>query len=44
MEDASGNVKIKSPNAGKDFAPEEISAQVRHRAARVERIGRAPSA
>lgn len=23
-----GNVKIKCPNAGKDFAPEEISAQV----------------
>jgi hypothetical protein len=27
-EDASGNVKIKSSNAGKDFSPEEISAQV----------------
>jgi len=27
-EDSSGNVKIKCPNAGKDFAPEEISAQV----------------
>jgi hypothetical protein len=29
IEDASGNVKIKCPNAGKDFAAEEISAQVR---------------
>jgi hypothetical protein len=28
LEDSSGNVKIKSSNAGKDFAPEEISAQV----------------
>lgn len=27
-EDSNGNVKIKCPNAGKDFAPEEISAQV----------------
>jgi molecular chaperone DnaK len=27
-EDGNGNVKIKCPNAGKDFAPEEISAQV----------------
>ncbi|KAF6259885.1 heat shock protein 70B [Scenedesmus sp. NREL 46B-D3] len=26
--DGNGNVKIKCPNAGKDFAPEEISAQV----------------
>lgn len=26
-----GNVKIRSANAGKDFAPEEISAQVRGR-------------
>nr|QBB20004.1 heat shock protein hsp70-B2 [Ettlia sp. YC001] len=28
IEDGNGNVKIKCPNAGKDFAPEEISAQV----------------
>ena len=28
VEDAAGNVKIKCTNAGKDFAPEEISAQV----------------
>ena len=27
-EDASGNVKIECPNAGKNFAPEEISASV----------------
>ncbi|MEW5315741.1 MAG: hypothetical protein WDW38_007148 [Sanguina aurantia] len=27
-EDSASNVKIKCPNAGKDFAPEEISAQV----------------
>ena len=27
-EDSSGNVKIASSNAGKDFAAEEISAQV----------------
>lgn len=27
-EDGNGNVKIKCPNAGKDFAPEEISALV----------------
>lgn len=27
-EGANGNVKIKSSNAGKDFAPEEISALV----------------
>ena len=27
-EDSTGNVKIASSNAGKDFAPEEISAQV----------------
>jgi len=27
-EDSSGNVKIKCPHAGKDFAAEEISAQV----------------
>lgn len=27
-EDSSGNVKIACPNAGKDFAAEEISAQV----------------
>jgi len=27
-EDGNGNVKIKCPNANKDFAPEEISAQV----------------
>lgn len=29
IEDGNGNVKIKCPNANKDFAPEEISAQVR---------------
>lgn len=28
LADDGGNVKIKCPNAGKDFAPEEISAQV----------------
>ncbi len=28
MEDSTGNVKIASSNAGKDFAAEEISAQV----------------
>jgi len=28
IEDGNGNVKIKCPNANKDFAPEEISAQV----------------
>ena len=27
-EDSSGNVKIECPNAGKQFAAEEISAQV----------------
>ena len=27
LEDSTGNVKIKCPNAGKDFAAEEISAQ-----------------
>jgi hypothetical protein len=43
VEDAGGNVKIKCPNAGKDFAAEEISAQVgRGRAcgARVSGAGR----
>lgn len=29
IQDGSGNVKIKCPNAGKDFAAEEISAQAR---------------
>ncbi len=28
VEDGSGNVKIACPNAKRDFAPEEISAQV----------------
>ena len=28
LADSSGAVKIKSSNAGKDFSPEEISAQV----------------
>ena len=28
MEDSSGNVKIRSSNANKEFAPEEISAAV----------------
>ena len=28
VEDSAGNVKIVSSNAGKDFAAEEISAQV----------------
>lgn len=28
IEDSTGNVKITSKNASKDFAPEEISAQV----------------
>lgn len=29
IQDGTGNVKIKCPNASKDFAAEEISAQVR---------------
>ena len=28
VQDGTGNVKIKCPNVGKDFAAEEISAQV----------------
>ena len=28
IEDGKGNIKVKSTNAGKDFSPEEISAQV----------------